>query len=159
MTVVVRAAALAVLVAMATGGQLQAAETSVTEGDVTYKIVDSTSIPAALTGAPGDPAAGAKAIAGRSLGNCLACHAISKLADEPFHGDVGPSLDGVASRYTPAELRLQIVNNKIVNPDSVMPGFFTTGDLVGVRKQFEGKTILTAQQVEDVVAFLSTLKE
>lgn len=159
MTVVVRAAAWAVLVAMATGDTLLAAETSVTEGDVTYRIVDGTAIPEPLTATPGDPAAGAKAIAGRSLGNCLACHAVSALGNEPFHGDLGPSLDGVAERYSVGELRLQIVNNKIVNPDSVMPGFFTTEDLVGVRKQFQGKTILTAQQVEDVVAFLSTLKE
>lgn len=156
---VVRAALWAVLALVAVSERAGAAEATVTEGDVTYTIVDGAEIPEPLTATPGDPAEGAKAVASRSLGNCLACHAVSALANEPFHGDLGPSLDGVADRYTTGGLRLQIVNNKLVNPDSVMPGFFTTGDLVGVRKQFAGKTILTAQQVEDVVAFLSTLKE
>jgi sulfur-oxidizing protein SoxX len=136
-----------------------AAGAKVTEGDITYAIVDDRAIPIALTGIPGDPANGAKVVADRRLGNCLACHTVSKLDKEPFQGNVGPALDGAGDRYTPAELRLQIVNSKILNPDSVMPAFFRTAGLVGVRKDFAGKTILTAQQVEDVVAFLSTLKE
>lgn len=112
-----------------------------------------------LTDKPGDPAAGKKAFTDRKLGNCLACHALKQLNKEPFHGNIGPALDGVGSRYSAAELRLRIANPKAINPDTIMPGFYKKEGLHRVMKKFEGKTILTAQQVEDVVAFLASLKE
>jgi L-cysteine S-thiosulfotransferase len=152
-------AALGVLALALSVGAATAAGTDVTESGVTFTVVDERAIPTPLTVAPGDPVNGAKVVASRSLGNCLACHVVSELSEEPFQGNVGPSLDGVADRYTPEELRLQIVNSKVLNPDSVMPAFFRTAGLVGVREDFAGKTMLTPQQVEDVVAFLSGLKE
>lgn len=158
MAMVARAALGVVALALSVGAAT-AAGTDVTEGGVTFTVVDERAISTPLTGTPGDPVNGAKVAASRSLGNCLACHAVSKLSEEPFQGNVGPSLDGVADRYTPEELRLQIVNSKVLNPDSVMPAFFRTAGLVGVREDFAGKTMLTPQQVEDVVAFLSGLKE
>lgn len=158
MVMVARAALGVVALALAIG-TAAATETEVSDGGITFTVVDERSIPKPLTDTAGDPVNGAKVVASRSLGNCLACHVVNKLSNEPFQGNVGPSLDGVATRYTPEELRLQIVNSKVLNPDSVMPAFFRTAGLVGVREDFVGKTMLTPQQVEDVVAFLSGLKE
>ena len=123
---------------------------------VSYEIVDGRSIPVSLTGKAGDPARG-KTIAGdRKLGNCLACHVIPALADLPFHGNVGPSLAGVADRYSEGELRLWVVDPKIVAPDTMMPAFYRTEGLYRVMDEFEGKPILTARQIEDVIALLMT---
>lgn len=114
---------------------------------------------ASLTGKPGDAAAGRKAFADRKLGNCLACHADKDLSNQLFHGNVGPSLDGAASRWTPGQLRAILVNSKAVfGPDTVMPGFYSLDVGKHVRKDLIGKTILSAEQVEDIVAYVSTLK-
>jgi sulfur-oxidizing protein SoxX len=116
-------------------------------------------IPASLTGRPGDPKEGGKVAAGRRLGNCLSCHEIDALREEEFHGDVGPALDGVAGRWDTATLRMIIVNaKKVFGEDTAMPAFYRVDGLNRVRPEFLGKPILTAQQVEDVVAFLATLK-
>ncbi len=113
-----------------------------------------------LTGQPGDPEVGRKTFADRGLGNCLACHAVSVLSNELFHGDVGPSLDGVAERWSPEEMRAILVNSKAVFGDqTIMPGFYTLEVGVNVDEKFVGKTILAAQDVEDVLAFLTTLKD
>jgi sulfur-oxidizing protein SoxX len=124
-----------------------------------YEIVDEISIPQPLTGAPGDPDKGRETFLDRKLGNCLGCHAVSELAAEPFHGEVGPPLDGVADRYEEGELRLRVVNAKALNPDTIMPGFYAVDGLHRVTAEFAGKPILTAEQVEDVVAYLMTLKD
>jgi sulfur-oxidizing protein SoxX len=116
-------------------------------------------VPASLTGRPGDPKEGGKVVAGRRLGNCLSCHEIGALQEEEFHGDVGPSLDGVAGRWDTATLRMIVVNaKKVFGEETVMPAFYRVDGLNRVRPEFLGKPILTAQQVEDVVAFLATLK-
>jgi len=113
-----------------------------------------------LTGVAGDPAAGREAFADRKKGNCLACHANTDLQEELFHGEVGPVLDGVADRWNEAELRAIVVNSKDVFGDqTIMPGFYTMKVGVNVDEEFAGKTILSAQEVEDVVAYLLTLKE
>ena len=126
---------------------------------VSYEIVDESSIPAYLTGAAGDPDKGRAAFVNRKEGNCLGCHAVTELAAEPFHGEVGPPLDGVADRYEEGEIRLRVVNAKAANPDTIMPGFYVTEGLHRVAEDFQGKTIISAQQVEDLVAYLMTLKE
>ena len=116
-------------------------------------------IPAPLTGKPGDAKEGGKVVAERRLGNCLSCHEIDALREEEFHGGVGPSLDGVAGRWDTGTLRMIVVNAKTVfGEETVMPAFYRVDGLNRVRSQFLGKPILTAQQVEDVVAFLATLK-
>ena len=116
-------------------------------------------IPAPLTGKPGDPKEGGKVVAERRLGNCLSCHEIEALRGEPFHGDVGPPLDGVAGRWDKGTLRMIVVNaKKVFGEETVMPAFYRVDGLNRVRPEFFGKPILTAQQVEDVVAFLATLK-
>jgi len=120
--------------------------------------IENDAINASLTGKPGDAAKGRKLAVGRKKGNCLACHVISDLKDQPFHGNVGPSLDGVAGRYSEGELRLRIVNPKIFHSGTIMPAFYKTDGLTRVMKKFKGKTVLTASEVEDVVAYLKTLK-
>lgn len=146
--------ALAVVMSLSAGAAF--AETA--PGDVV--ITDDMTVPASLTGQPGDAAAGRKAFVERKLGNCLACHQNADLASEPFHGDVGPALDGVAERWSVEELRAIIVNSKAVfGENTIMPGFYVTDPNARVREPFRGKTVLSAQEVEDVVAYLATLKE
>lgn len=122
-----------------------------------FKIVDG-GVPASLTGQAGDAAAGKKVMINRKQGNCLSCHAISQLSDQPFHGEIGPSLDGVAERYNEAQFRLILANSKMVFEDTIMPAFYRADGYSRTAKKFKGKTILSAKQVEDVVAFLQTLK-
>ncbi len=122
------------------------------------KIKDN-AVMASLTGKPGDVAAGRKAFANKKLGNCLACHADKDLSKQLFHGEVGPVLDGAGTRWKPEQLRAIMVNSKAVfGPDTVMPGFYSLEVGKNVRKDLIGKTILSAEQVEDIVAYVSTLK-
>jgi len=125
---------------------------------VNFSVKDNNSIPQSLTGQPGDPENGRKVAIHRQKGNCLACH-VMPIPDQPFHGAVGPNLTGVGSRYSVGELRLRVVNPKYANPDTIMPAFYRTDGLHRVLKKFQGAPMLTAQEVEDVVAYLATLKE
>ncbi|MCC2096428.1 MAG: sulfur oxidation c-type cytochrome SoxX, partial [Hyphomicrobiales bacterium] len=111
-----------------------------------------------LTGVAGNADQGKELMVNRRKGNCLACHQISALEDQPFHGEVGPSLDGAAERWNEAQLRLILVNSKEVFDGTVMPAFYKSEGFFRVRKDHEGKTILTAQEVEDVLAYLQTFK-
>ena len=121
---------------------------------------EGTAVPTALTSTPGDPAAGAATFADRKLGNCFACHAVSSRTDELFHGNVAPPLDGVADRWSAEELRAIVIDaKKVFGPETVMPGFYSLDVGINVREDLVGKTILTAQEVEDVVAYLGTLKD
>lgn len=113
-----------------------------------------------LTGKPGDAEKGAAVFKTKKLGNCLACHANSAMPKELFQGNVGPSLDGVAGRWDEGQLRAIVVNAKAVfGKDTVMPGFYSLDVGAIVAKDLVGKTILSAEDVEDVVAYLTTLKE
>jgi len=125
------------------------------ENIVFYDIINF-SIPNSLTDEVGNINNG-RDIALSRKGNCLACHEIP-MADDIFHGNIGPSLAGVGNRYTIAELRLRLVNPYVLNPDSVMPAFYKVRDLKRVDKNFREKTILTAQEIEDVINWLFTLK-
>ncbi len=123
------------------------------------KVVDD-AIAASLTGSAGDVEAGKKWFKGRKAGNCLACHANDDMASESFHGEIGPPLDGVGERYTEAELRAIIVNSKAVFGDeTIMPSFYRADYGNRIAKSFKDKTILSAEQVEDVVAYLRTLNQ
>ena len=137
-------------------GITSAAAKDIPPGDV--KIADG-EVAKPISDAPASVADGRKFFADRKLGNCLACHANSDMSDQLFHGEVGPSLDGVADRWTPAQLRAIVVNSKAVfGPQTVMPGFYSLDVGAHVADQFKGKTILTAEQVESIVAYLATLK-
>lgn len=115
-------------------------------------------IPNSLTGRPGDPQRGRAIVANRNVGLCLLCHS-GPIAEERFQGDLAPSLAGAGSRWSEGQLRLRIVDGARLNPDTIMPPYYRTSGLQRVARNFEGKTILTAEQVEDVVAYLATLKE
>ena len=147
---VVLAAALSSFAFMA-----QAAEIS--PADVTFD--EDGAVAASLTGSPGDPVNGAKAFANRKQGNCLACHANDDMSDALFHGEVGPPLDGVGSRWEAHELRGILKNSKKTFPDTIMPAFYIDAGYIRASDKFEGKPILTAQQVEDIVAYLQTLTD
>ena len=124
---------------------------------VGHQIVDD-SIPRSLTGRPGDAARGRAIVANRSVGLCLLCHS-GPIAGERFQGDLAPSLAGAGSRWSEGQLRLRIVDGSRLNGDTIMPAYYRTEGLFRVAGNFEGKTILTAAQVEDVVAYLVTLKD
>ena len=112
-----------------------------------------------LCGLQGDPVAGRLAVRDRSNANCLACHQMP-IPEEAFHGEIGPPLHGVGARYSAAELRVRLVDEKLINPDTIMPGFYRHPDnnhrLTG---SYLGKTQLSAEQVENIVAYLMTLTE
>ena len=114
---------------------------------------------ASLTGVAGDPVAGKKVSINRKLGNCLACHVNDDASSQSFHGEVGPELNGAGSRWSEEELRGIVVNSKNTFEGTIMPAFYSTENGVSTLKKFVGKTILSAQQVEDVVAYILTLKE
>ena len=114
-------------------------------------------IEASLTAQPGDPARGRAIVANRQVGLCLLCHP-APIAEERFQGNLAPDLAGVGTRYSEAQLRLRIVDPRHVNPSSFMPAFHSTANPSRVGGAWQGKPILTAQQVEDVVAWLSTLR-
>ena len=125
-------------------------------GDVAF--VDG-KVTEALSDAPASAADGRKFFADRKLGNCLACHANADMSEQLFHGEVGPPLDGVAERWTLEELRAIVANSKAVfGEQTVMPGFYSLEAGKNVAKNYQGKTILTAEQVESIVAYLATLK-
>ena len=118
-----------------------------------------------LTGAPGNPEEGAKVISTRALGNCVACHVVSAMPKVQFQGDVGPSLDGAATRWDEAQLRGIVANAKMMFEGTRMPAFYKTTGFVRPGDGYTAKAapadlppILTAQQIEDVVAYLMTLK-
>lgn len=111
-----------------------------------------------LCGLKGDPVRGRAIAVDTHGGNCLACHQMP-IPEEAFHGTVGPPLTHVAARYNEAQLRLRVVDERSVNPSTIMPGFYRDPGLLNrVAEDYWGKTFLTAQQVEDVVAYLVTLK-
>jgi L-cysteine S-thiosulfotransferase len=115
-------------------------------------------IPQSLTGAPGDPARGRAIVASRQTGLCLLCHS-APLPEEKFQGTIGPDLKGVGSRYTEGQLRLRIVDSSLAVPGTIMPAYYRLGGLVRVAPAFRGRTVLTAEQIEDVVAFIKTLRD
>lgn len=123
---------------------------------VDYRIVDG-AIPEALTDQPGDPERGRRIVLDREGGDCSICHAMP-LSQRQFHGTIGPSLDGVGSRYTAAELRLRLVDPKAINPETIMPAYYKVEGLHRVLERYRARPALTAQQIEDVVAYLLTLK-
>lgn len=113
-----------------------------------------------LTGASGDAVKGRETFINRKQGNCLACHVNAEVKEQSFHGEVGPALDGVADRWEEAELRAILVDSKqVLGEETIMPSFYRLKNGARTMEKFAGKTILSAEQVEDVLAYLQTLKE
>ena len=116
-------------------------------------------LPQPLTAQPGVPERGKAVAVNSDMGNCIICHhmPITEVPEGAF-GDIGPDLAGVGSRVTVPELRQRVVDARRINPDTVMPSYFVSDGLNRVQAPYAGHTILTAQQVEDLVAYLATLK-
>jgi sulfur-oxidizing protein SoxX len=115
-------------------------------------------MPQSLTGAKGDAVRGRAIVANRQVGLCLLCHS-GPFPDERFQGNLAPDLKGVGARLSEGQLRLRIVDSSRINPASIMPAYHRTEGLVRVGPAWRGKPILTAEQIEDVVAFLMTLRD
>ena len=114
-------------------------------------------IPQSLTGARGDATRGRSISANLQVGLCLLCHS-GPFPEERFQGTIGPDLNGVATRLSEGQIRLRIVDPARTNPDSIMPAYFRSEGLTRVAPSLRGKPILSAEQIEDVIAFLVTLK-
>lgn len=131
--------------------------------DVVYK---DGAVAASLTGTPGNPESGIKIMTTNALGNCVACHTIGALPDVQFPGTIAPPLDGVADRYDEAQLRGIVANAKMTFEGSFMPAFYKTDGFIRPGDGFTGQApkadlppVLSAQQIEDVIAYLMTLKD
>jgi sulfur-oxidizing protein SoxX len=118
----------------------------------TYK-VEGDGIPKPLTSTPGNAARGKALVSAKGAANCLECHTIKK--DKLIGGSKGPALDGVGAALTAAQLRLTVVDFARVNPKVIMPSFHKGATLLS---SGDGQPTLSAQEVEDVVAYLGTLK-
>jgi sulfur-oxidizing protein SoxX len=115
-------------------------------------------IPASLTGAKGNPERGRAIVANRHVGLCLLCHS-GPFPEERLQGTLAPALEGAGSRWSEGQLRLRIVDAARLDPLTIMPPYYRLDGLHRVAPSFRGKPVLTAGQIEDVVAFLATLRE
>lgn len=111
-----------------------------------------------LTSTPADPLRGQAISEDPVKGNCLACHKIPGLSISEPAASLGPSLDGIGARRTDAELRQILVNPAPFFPRTVMPAYFKISGLARVANGLGGRTILTPEEIEDVIAFLKTLR-
>ena len=147
-----RCALAAVLVALTISGTAH--------GDnklVRYRIIDGT-IPEPLTAQPGDPERGRRIVLDGAGGDCPICHAMP-LPQREFHGTIGPPLDGIGRRATPGALRLRLVDPKAFNAEPIMPAYYKVAGLHRVLDRYRARPILTAPQIEDIIAYLLTLTD
>ncbi|MGD9507560.1 MAG: sulfur oxidation c-type cytochrome SoxX [Geminicoccaceae bacterium] len=121
-----------------------------------YRLVDG-GIPESLTGAPGDPARGRALVADRRVGLCLLCHS-GPFPEEPLQGELAPDLTATGDRLSAAQLRLRLVDSRSLDVGSIMPSYYRVDGLERVGEAWRGRPILSAGQIEDVVAFLVTLR-
>ena len=120
--------------------------------------VEGGQIRTSLTREPGDATRGRAAVLSRDAGNCFLCHAVPDAGETPL-GNIGPPLAGVGKRRSAAQLRLRLVDSTRINRLSVMPAYYRTKNLRQVASAYYGKPILNAQQIEDVLAYLLTLRD
>jgi L-cysteine S-thiosulfotransferase len=111
-----------------------------------------------LTGVRGEPERGRAIVVNRQVGLCLLCHS-GPFPEERFQGNLAPDLKGAGRRWSEGQLRLRIVDPSRTNPATIMPAYYRTDGLVRVAPAWRGKPVLTAEQIEDVVAFLTTLRD
>lgn len=128
---------------------IAAADAPITVGD---------GIPKPLTLAGGSAETGRQLFVARDGGHCILCHQVNSLK-APFQGNVGPDLSAVGNRLTPSQLRLRIVDASTLNADTIMPPYYRTTGLRQVAEDYQGRTALSAVQIEHLVAYLSQLRE
>lgn len=126
------------------------------EGLAPYKLTGD-GIADSLTGAPGDAARGRALVLARTT-TCILCHS-GPFPETRFQGDLAPDLTGAGNRWTVSQLRLRLVDASRFNPDTIMPSYYRADGLVRVGRNFTGKPILSAAEIEDVVAYLATLRD
>ncbi|WP_414474666.1 sulfur oxidation c-type cytochrome SoxX [Microvirga sp. M2] len=143
--------AAALALAMVLPGQVRAQELR------SYRVIGN-AIPVPLTGVRGDPGQGRAIVVDRQKGLCLLCHT-GPFPEQRFQGNLAPDLRGVGSRLSEGELRLRLVDSRQLDPATIMPPYYAIDDLVRVGRNWQGKPVLSAEQIEDVVAFLTTLTE
>src|SRR3954452_5077121 len=119
--------------------------------------VSGDAIAAPLTGAPGDAARGRALVLNRSS-TCILCHS-GPFPEEKFQGDLAPDLSGTGARGSEGQLRLRVVDASRLNPATIMPSYYRTDNLVRVGTAWRGKPILSAEQIENIVAYLTTLRQ
>lgn len=122
------------------------------------QVIVGDAIAVSLTGTAGNAQRGRAIVANRNVGLCLLCHS-GPFPEERFQGNLAPPLNGAGSRLSEGQLRLRMVDSGRINPASIMPAYFRTEGLTRVAPAFAGKTVLSAEQVEDVVAYLQTLRK
>lgn len=126
--------------------------------DIASFVVIGDAIAEPLDGLVGDAARGRAIVANRQMGLCLLCHQ-APIAEERFQGNLSMNLAGVGSRVSAGQLRLRLVDARKLNPATIMPSYYRADNLVRVNPAFKDRTIFTAQQIEDVVAYLTTLRD
>jgi sulfur-oxidizing protein SoxX len=120
-------------------------------------VISGDSIGESLTGAPGDPTRG-RALVLERTSTCILCHS-GPFPEEKFQGDLAPDLAGAGSRWSAGQLRLRLVDASRLNPGTIMPSYYRVDGLERVAANWRGKPILSAEQIEDIVAYLATLRE
>lgn len=121
-------------------------------------VVRGDAVPEPLGGLTGDAGRGRAVVLDRRRGNCLICHAVP-VAGQPFQGSLGPAMAGVGSRLDAGQLRLRLIDQSRLNPETIMPPYYRVEGLVDVAPEFRGRPALDAQEIEDVVAWLATLTD
>jgi len=111
-----------------------------------------------LSGQAGDPVRGRAIVASRQTGLCLLCHS-GPFPEERFQGNLAPELSASAARLSAPQLRARLVDASRFNPNTIMPAYYSTAHLNRIAPKFAGQTILSGQEIEDVVAFLLTLNK
>jgi len=135
------------------GGVTQAGEDDL----IPYK-VDADAVPKPLGNLKGDPERGESIVRDRRVGNCLICHTFP-IEGEAFQGEIGPLMAGVGSRLTKGQIRLRLIDQSRINPETIMPPYYRVNGLTNVAPEYRGEPALDAQQIEDVVAYLASLTE
>jgi L-cysteine S-thiosulfotransferase len=142
---------------LATSAPAQGANAAPSDLLTAYRVLGD-AIAQPLTDVPGDATRGRAIVANRQTGLCLLCHS-APIGEEKFQGEIGPDLRGAGARWSAAQLRLRVVNGRLLNPQSVMPAYYRVDGLTRVASQWRGQPVLNAQQIEDVVVYLGTLRD
>ena len=153
-----RAACAALMAAAVCGTDARAQGVQGVQAALPRPTIVGDAIPDSLTGHTGDPARGRAIVLNRQVGLCLLCHS-GPFPEERFQGNMAPDLKGAGARWSEGELRLRMVDARKLNPQTIMPPYFVVDGMNRVAPAFRGKPILTAEQIEDVVAFLATLRD